>query len=220
MSAPEGGKCRPVPDKHTPRTLARLARRTLVQALLALSLLAVTVAPARAAATASGASHASRGCAVVYFDLGETLIHTADDGSITYLPHAADYLHALRAHHVRVGLITNVPPEWGATDAERAAHLRQVVDADWAGQTPFAWDDFAGRVLTPRTVEERKPAPTLFARARADAGRCHVVYQAETPEELQVAAEAGFLPYQVQRPEPWPAYLPVPLVTAMDRLPV
>ncbi len=173
--------CRPVPDKHTPHTLVRTVRRTVVQALLALSVLVVTVVPARAAAAASGAAPAQRGCTVVYFDLGETLIHTADDGSITYLPHAADYLRALRAHHVRVGLITNVPPEWGATDAERAAYLRQVVDADWAGQVPFAWDDFADRVLTPRTLEERKPAPALFERAKADAGRCHVVHQAETP---------------------------------------
>lgn len=210
---------RSVPVKHTPHTLARLVRRTTVQALLALSLLAVTVAPARAAAAAADAASVQRGCAVVWFDLGETLIHTADDGRITYQPHAADYLRALRAHHVRVGLITNVPPEWGATDAERAAHLRQVVDADWAGRAPFAWDDFAGRVLTPRTTEERKPASTLFERARADAGRCHVVYQAETVEELHVAADAGFLPYQVQRPAPWPSYLPVRAVTTLSRLP-
>lgn len=208
---------RPVPDKHTPHTLARLVRRRVLKALLALSVLTVTVVPAGAAAAA--ADSAQRGCAVVYFDLGETLIHTADDGSITYLPHAADYLQALRAKHVRVGLITNVPPEWGSTDAERAEHLRKVVDADWAGRTPFAWDDFAGRILTPRTAEERKPAPTLFERAKADAGGCHVVYQAETREELQVAADTGFLPYQVQRPAPWPPYLPAGLVTALKGLP-
>jgi hypothetical protein len=207
-----------VPDNHTPRSLARAARRTAAQALLVLAVLAAAVAPARAAAH-HGPATAERGCAVVYFDLGETLIHTFDDGRIAYLPHAAAYLRALRAHHVRVGLITNVPPEWGATDAERAARLRQVVDADWAGEEPFAWTDFAGRVLTPRTTEERKPAPTLFDRATSQAGRCHAVYEAETPEELQAAAGAGLLPYQVQRPSPWPPYLPVPVVTALNRLP-
>jgi len=202
-----------VPDNHTPHTLARLVRRRVVKALLALSLLTVTIAPAGAAAAA--ADSAQRGCAVVYFDLGETLIHTADDGSISYLPHAADYLQDLRAQHVRVGLLTNVPPEWGRTDAERAERLRQVVDADWVGRKPFAWDDFTGRIRTPRTVEERKPAPALFERAAADAGSCHLVYQAETREEVQVAAGRGFLPYQVQRAAPWPAYLPVGLVTAL-----
>lgn len=219
MHAPFGGKCRPVPDTHTPHALVHIIRRTAAQVLVALALLAVTVAPARAAASAARTASAQRGCAVVWFDLGETLIHTADDGSISYLPHAADYLRDLRAHHVRVGLITNVPPEWGATDAERAARLRQVIDADWTGRQPFAWDDFTGRVLTPRTTAERKPAPTLFARARSRSGSCHVVYQAETPEELHVAAQTGFLPYQVQRPAPWPPYLPVRAVTTLTRLP-
>lgn len=208
-----------MPDTHTPHTLVHRIRRTAVQALLALSLLAVTVVPARAAAAAAHTASMQRGCAVVWFDLGETLIHTADDGGITYLPHAADYLRSLRAHHVKVGLITNVPPEWGATDAERAAHLRQVVDADWTGRQPFAWGDFTGRILTPRTTAERKPAPTLFARAESRAGSCHVVYQAETPEELQVAADEGFLPYRVQRPAPWPPYLPARVVTALEKLP-
>lgn len=88
-------------------------------------------------------------CPVVYFDLGETLVHTADDGSITYQSGAASYLRALRERHIRIGLITNVPPSWGATDAERAARLKKEVDATWKGPEPFAWKDFGGRILTP-----------------------------------------------------------------------
>ncbi|MER6390630.1 hypothetical protein ABT236_19470 [Streptomyces sp. NPDC001523] len=152
-----------------------------------------------------------RGCPVVYFDLGETLVHTADDGSITYRSGAASYLRALREHHIRIGLITNVPPSWGTTDAERAARLKKEVDATWKGSEPFAWKDFGGRILTPRTEAERKPAPVLWQRARAEAGPCRLVFQAETTEEVKVAASLGYVPYQVGQPH-WPAFLPVGLV--------
>ncbi|MFF0744864.1 hypothetical protein ACFYVL_31120 [Streptomyces sp. NPDC004111] len=159
-----------------------------------------------------------RGCPVVYFDLGETLVHTAEDGSTGYLPGAAAYLRALRERHIRVGLITNVPPSWGSTDTERAARLKKEVDATWRGPAPFAWQDFGDRIRTPRTEAERKPATVLWQRAKADAGHCRVVYQAETAEEVAVAGSLGFVPYQIGRPHR-PAFLPVPLVELLGRLP-
>ncbi|MFB0619383.1 hypothetical protein [Streptomyces sp. AGS-58] len=159
------------------------------------------------AAVASGES----GCPVVYFDLGETLLHTADDGATSYERGAASYLRSLRERHVRVGLITNVPSSWGTTDAERAARLKEEVDATWRGPAPFAWEDFGDRILTPRAETERKPAPVLWQRAKADSGRCRVVYQAETAEEVKVASSLGFVPYQVGRPHR-PAFLPVGLI--------
>ncbi|MGI5451129.1 hypothetical protein ACQEVM_36225 [Streptomyces sp. CA-243310] len=152
-----------------------------------------------------------RRCPVVYFDLGETLVHTADDGSITYRSGAASYLRALRERHISIGLITNVPPSWGTTDAERAARLKTEVDAAWKGSEPFAWKDFGGRILTPRTEAERKPAPVLWQRARTESGPCRLVFQAETAEEVKVAASQGFVPYQVGQPH-WPAFLPAGLV--------
>ncbi|MEU6996582.1 hypothetical protein ABZ953_38760 [Streptomyces sp. NPDC046465] len=172
-------------------------------------------AAARSAARAADAGGAG-GCPVVYFDLGETLVHTAEDGSTGYRPGAAAYLRALRARHIRIGLITNVPSSWGATDAERAARLRSEVDATWRGAAPFAWADFGRRVLTPRTEAERKPAPALWQRARAGSGGCRLVYQAETAQEVEVAASLGYVPYQVARPHR-PAYLPVALVERLGR---
>ncbi|MGW7100127.1 hypothetical protein [Streptomyces sp. NPDC054838] len=150
-------------------------------------------------------------CPVVYFDLGETLVHTADDGSIAYQSGAASYLRALRERHIRVGLITNVPPSWGTTDAERAARLKKEVDSAWKDSAPFAWKDFAGRIFTPRTEAERKPAPVLWQRARAESGHCRLVFQAETAEEVEVAASLGYVPYQVGQPHR-PPFLPVGLV--------
>ncbi|WP_251096328.1 MULTISPECIES: hypothetical protein [unclassified Streptomyces] len=152
----------------------------------------------------------------MYFDLGETLLHTADDGSTDYQRGAASYLRALRERHIEVGLITNVPPSWGTTDAERAARLKQEVDATWRGPVPFAWADFEDRILTPRTEAERKPAPILWERAKAASGRCRVVYQAETAEEVEVAATLGFVPYQVGRPHR-PTFLPVGLIELLGR---
>ncbi|MFD7234035.1 hypothetical protein ACFWAT_01870 [Streptomyces syringium] len=166
--------------------------------------------------TRTAAAPRERACPIVYFDLGETLVHTGDDGSTRYQPGAASYLRALRLRGIPVGLITNVPPSWGTTDAERAARLRQEVDATWQGPAPFAWKDFGDRVLTPRTEAERKPAPALWQRAKAGSGRCRVVYQAETAEEVKAASSLGFLPYQVGRPHR-PAFLPVRLVELLGR---
>ncbi|MFE0106457.1 hypothetical protein [Streptomyces sp. NPDC059009] len=181
----------------------------------------VLCATAGAAAPAHARGGAARGiagrlgveraCPVVYFDLGETLVRTSDDGSTSYLPGAAAYLRALRERHIKVGLITNVPPSWGATDAERAARLRSEVDATWRGSAPFAWKDFDDRILTPRTETERKPAPVLWQRAKGLSGGCRLVYQAETAEEVDVAASLGYLAYQVDRPHR-PAHLPVGLI--------
>ncbi|MEV8313385.1 hypothetical protein AB0Q95_04350 [Streptomyces sp. NPDC059900] len=166
--------------------------------------------------TASPARTGSeRACPVVYFDLGETLVHTAEDGSTGYQPGAASYLRALRERHIKVGLITNVPSSWGATDAERAARLKKEVDTTWQGSAPFAWKDFGERIRTPRTEAERKPAPALWQRAKADSGRCRVVYQAETADEVTVASSQGFVGYQVGRPHR-PVFLPVGLVDQLD----
>ncbi|MEV6759024.1 hypothetical protein [Streptomyces sp. NPDC051214] len=170
------------------------------------------------ASSAAARAETQRACPVVYFDLGETLVHTADDGATSYQAGAASYLRALRARHIKIGLITNVPPSWGATDAERAARLKKEVDATWRGSAPFAWEDFGDRVLTPRTEAERKPAPVLWQRAKASAGHCRVVYQAETAEEIDVAASLGFVPYQVGRPHR-PAYFPVGLIELLGHRP-
>ncbi|AVV46532.1 hypothetical protein PYK79_23500 [Streptomyces sp. ID05-04B] len=161
-------------------------------------------------------AHRERACPVVYFDLGETLVHTADDGSTTYLPGAASYLRNLRERHIRVGLITNVPPSWGTTDSERAARLRREVDTTWRGPAAFAWADFGDRIRTPRTEAERKPSPVLWQRAKEDSARCRVVYQAETAQEVSVASSQGFVSYQVGLPHR-PAFLPAGLIELLGR---
>ena len=155
---------------------------------------------------------------MVYFDLGETLVHTADDNSVAYMPKAAEHLRALRARHIPVGMITNVPSEWGSTDEERAAELRKVIDKDWKDDRPFAWSDFEDRVFTPRTEAERKPAPVLWERAAQSSGGCRLVYQAEDADEVEKARSLGYVAYQTNRPN-LPAFMPPRLIAALADLP-
>ncbi|MFG3259746.1 hypothetical protein [Streptomyces sp. NPDC048172] len=183
-----------------------------------LAVLGALVASALPGTTASAAvpADSARGCAVVYFDLGETLVHTDEDDRTGYMPGAAAYLRELRKRHIEVGLITNVPSSWGSTDAERAAALKKEVDSTWKGSVPFAWKDFGNRILTPRTEAERKPAPTLWKRAKAQTHDCRPVYEAETAEETDVAASLGYVAYQTGRPGR-PAYLPARVIEWLAR---
>ncbi|MFH8573732.1 hypothetical protein [Streptomyces sp. NPDC017993] len=204
---------------------AAFARKTPRRILLVLgSVAALTVPAATAGAAAGKAPHAAGnagprgGCVVAYFDLGETLVHTAEDDSVRYMPRAAAHLRALRALHIPVGLITNVPSSWGATDAERAAKLKEAVDQDWKGSTPFAWADFGDRIFTPRTEAERKPAPALWERAKKAAGGCRVVYEAETAEEVAAGGSLGYVAYRTGQAGR-PAYLPAPFIAALAQLP-
>ncbi|KUJ65763.1 hypothetical protein ACZ90_43455 [Streptomyces albus subsp. albus] len=199
------------------------ATRFTGRLLLALGAVVALTVPGTAAGAAERTPHTGDelggdGCVVAYFDLGETLVHTADDGSMQYMPGAAEHLRALRARHIPVGLITNVPSSWGTTDAERAAQLKKVVDKGWKDSRPFAWSDFDDRILTPRTEAERKPAPVLWKRAKEVAGGCRVVYQGESAEEVRVSGTLGYVAYQVGRPLR-PAYLPAGLIAALAHLP-
>jgi hypothetical protein len=147
-------------------------------------------------------------CSVVWFDLGNTLVNTSVPGQMTYMPGALRHLWSLRALGVPVGLITNVPPEWGATDAERAAATTAYVNASWKESQPFPWDWFGDRILTPRTAAESKPAPALFVRGKEAAGQCRSFYEGETAGEITVAEQVGLTGYLTGQPDR-PAYLPV-----------
>lgn len=145
---------------------------------------------------------------MVWFDLGNTLVNTSVPGQMTYMAGALRHLRLLRAVGVPVGLITNVPPEWGATDAERAAATKAYVNESWVESQPFPWDWFGDRILTPRSTTESKPAPALFDRGREAAKPCRSFYEGETPAEITVAEQSGLTGYLTGRPSR-PAYLPV-----------
>ncbi|MFH8370095.1 hypothetical protein [Streptomyces sp. NPDC018031] len=197
------------PTRGFRRTGLALLGAAVASATLGTS--ASAAVPRDTSASTGAWTAAARGCAVVYFDLGETLVHTDEDSRIGYMPGAAAYLRTLRERHIKVGLITNVPSSWGETDAERAATLKKEIDGSWKGSTPFAWADFGDRILTPRTEAERKPAPVLWERAKAQTKGCRLVYEGETAKETDMAASLGYVSYQTGLPR-HPAYLPAGVI--------
>jgi hypothetical protein len=184
--------------------------RLISRLVVAFSVGAALVVPASVATAApvpvTGQHRPS--CSVVWFDLGNTLVDTRVAGQTTYMPGALRHLRLLRAVGVPVGLITNVPPEWGVTDAERAAATKAFVDSTWAEAEPFPWEWFGDRILTPRTAAEFKPAAALFVRGREAAAPCRSFFEGENPVEITAAQQSGLTAYQIGQPDR-PAYLPL-----------
>lgn len=175
--------------------------------LVFVSAVSVVLSAATPALPQSAGAAPGVGCGVVYFDLGNTLVDTSDRAHLKFMAGAADYLETLRNRGAKVGLITNVPPSWGSTDAERAAAVRTSIDAAWTDPEPFPWRDFGDLIFTPRTDAESKPAPDLFARAREAAAECPVIFEGENPAEIRTASAEDFAAYQVFR-EDAPEFLP------------
>ncbi|WP_018348910.1 hypothetical protein [Longispora albida] len=178
------------------RTLTRLAAAAAVAAALFVP-----------AASPAAASPERVRCSVVYFDLGGTLVDTSDRTAYRYMPGAREHLRLLRVLGVPMGVITNVPPSWGADDAQRAARVREFIAASWAEPEPFPWHYFEAPVLTPRSTAEYKPAPALFERALTAAGQCRAFFQGEDAAEISAAEATGLTGYQIGQPGRR-AYLP------------
>ncbi|MFB6721090.1 HAD family hydrolase [Kribbella sp. NPDC056345] len=186
------------------KLFARLATAGAAAGLLfALPTTATAAPPAAQQLT----QHSTR-CSVVWFDLGNTLVDTKAAGQMTWMAGAQRHLRQLRSVGVPVGLITNVPPEWGATDAERAAATKAYVDGQWAEADPFPWALFGDRILTPRTKAESKPALALFERGKSVASPCRSFYEGETPAEITAAEQAGLTGYLTGQPDQ-PAFIPL-----------
>ncbi|MGY0236276.1 hypothetical protein [Longispora urticae] len=169
---------------------------------------AALLAPALPAHAAAGPAPLTTRCAVVYFDLGDVLVDSSDPTHFRYEEGALRHLRTLRLLGVPLGLISNIPPSWGADDAARIEALKAYIAATWTEPEPFVWSYFEGRILLPRTDAERKPAPALFTRALGQAGGCSAVYEGDSAAEVTVATSLGFRGYLTGQPDQ-PFYLPV-----------
>jgi phosphoglycolate phosphatase-like HAD superfamily hydrolase len=127
----------------------------------------------------------------VYFDLGNTLVNTADWDHLKYMPQAREYLRDLKASGFHLGLISNVPESWGATPEAKIAALKNEIAKTWSETDAFDWTVFDS-VLLPPTNQDRKPAPYLFLEARGVAGHCKLAYEGEEAAEVKAATDAGF----------------------------
>lgn len=146
---------------------------------------------------------------LVFFDLGETLITSRklESGASEnrFLPGASELLEGLSKDDFKLGLITNVPDEWGPTDELKVARLKSVVRESWPREelaSLIRWELFDLGVSVPPRAELRKPHPHLFevARARATELGCPAVYLGETQGEILAARAAGLGAIQVGIP--------------------
>jgi FMN phosphatase YigB (HAD superfamily) len=126
----------------------------------------------------------------VYFDLGDTLIDAKDLNRLRYLPGVREYLHRLRSHGVRLGLITNIPETWGADYAQKLEALKKTIQKGWTEREAFEWEMF-DEIILPMKDVERKPAPTLFLQAIQRSQRCPSAYIGESPGEIEAARQLG-----------------------------
>jgi hypothetical protein len=127
----------------------------------------------------------------VYFDLGNTLVDTADFDHLHYLPGAAAYLRKLKDAGFHIGLITNIPESWGTTEAEKIASLKADIARGWSDSQSFDWEIF-DQLLVSMFDSERKPGATLFKRALQRSEGCKVAYEGEDHREVEAAGLAGF----------------------------
>lgn len=145
----------------------------------------------------------------VYFDLGETLIHTDEGKHIYFKEGALAYLTSLHDKGFPLGFLTNVPDEWGSTPEEKLAYLKNFTSDSWEDTVPFPWNWFGERSHVSHDATRRKPHPHLFqlAIAQANHGGCPSVFQGETSAEVQVAEMVGLKGYLVGQ-ENRPFFMP------------
>lgn len=189
-----------------------------------------------------GAAHAraDEKKAWIFFDLGQTLVDT-DSFSYNpmfYLPGAKEYLDQVVAAGHPVGLIIDIPEDWGkgypAKDELTSKWLRtidfiagKVPDdgASWRGDpfdiTPFGSFQgqgkdrvFKGRVLLPFTNAQRKDEGSTYlfeeARRMAEAEGAKVLYVSEAADHVQAARGVGLAGHTILPGVTGPMYVPLP----------
>ncbi len=153
--------------------------------------------------TASNGSQSARPCtkAWVFFDLGNTIVDTRTYNyeKIFYIPGALEYLNELKHKGYKLGLIINIPEEWGQTYSKKIKALKDFIQASWTDPQPMTWELFNAGIFVPSKDIYRKPHPYLFKKVVRRAARrgCKVIYQGEIKEELEIAKQAGMVTHQV-----------------------
>lgn len=158
----------------------------------------------------------------IFFDTGETLIAVPKDyKNMENEPGMEKYLRELKASGYPIGLIVNIPEEWGEgipgkdQVTRRVIFLQQFLAEGWKeGADPFPMElfgkmrgkganrKFQGRVFFPTHNSDRKPAvcPTCALNVAFDAAKragCPALYLGEDAKEMEAAESVGFIPFQV-----------------------
>ncbi|MDD4974517.1 MAG: HAD hydrolase-like protein [Bacteriovorax sp.] len=126
----------------------------------------------------------------VYFDLGDTVVNTKDMKHLKYMKGAREYMDELKREGIKIGIISNIPENWGMDYDEKLQSLKKVIQDGWDEDRPFDWSVFE-EVILPLKNSEMKPAPTLFLKAISKTESCPSVYIGESPKEIAAARDVG-----------------------------
>ncbi len=126
----------------------------------------------------------------VYFDLGDTVISTADMKHLHYFKGAREYMEDLKRQGFKIGIITNIPETWGMDYDEKLNTLKKIIADGWEERDPFDWSIYDDIIL-PLKNTEMKPAPTLFVKAMNKANGCPSAFIGESPKEIKAAEDLG-----------------------------
>jgi phosphoglycolate phosphatase-like HAD superfamily hydrolase len=157
-------------------------------------------------------AHAGEKHPWVYFDLGDTVVNTKDMKHLKYMNGACEYLEELKREGFKIGIISNIPEDWGLDYDEKLLTLKKVIADGWTEERPFDWSIY-DEVILPLKNTEMKPAPALFIKAISKAESCPSLYVGESPKEITAAKNVGMAAklYVEQDKE---AYIPVEKVKA------
>lgn len=126
----------------------------------------------------------------VYFDLGDTVVNTKDMKDLKYINGAREYMDELKREGFKIGIISNIPENWGMDYDEKLLALKKVIQDGWTEERPFDWSIY-DEVILPLKNTEMKPAPTLFLKAITLADSCPSLYIGESPKEIVAAKNVG-----------------------------
>lgn len=126
----------------------------------------------------------------VYFDLGDTVVNTKDMKHLKYMNGAREYIEELKREGFKVGIISNIPEDWGMDYDEKLLTLKKVIADGWSEERPFDWTVY-DEVILPLKNTEMKPAPALFIKAIDKAESCPSMYVGESPKEIKAAQNVG-----------------------------
>lgn len=126
----------------------------------------------------------------VYFDLGDTVVNTKDMKHLKYMRGAREYIDELKREGFNIGIISNIPENWGMDYDEKLLSLKKVIQDGWEESTPFDWSVY-DEIILPLSNNEMKPNPTLFRKAITKSESCPSVYIGESPKEIVAAKLEG-----------------------------
>lgn len=162
----------------------------------------------------------------IFFDLGNTLVDSKSGKDMKYLSGAREYLKELKHRGFRIGIITNVPEQWGPSSKQKIQVLKKTVQEAWSrdpSDGTMDWNDFADTlILTPPQDLCRKPAPYLFKSAiskmvlEEGETHCRVVFQGEDPIEIAAANREGMVGHLIQQDDLSHSFIPISTLEAMQ----